>query len=301
MEQPCALVLELDRDLLASAELLELATELADLAAITEITGDLARIDRRLRAAEVGRLLSGPADHGNALVSIHPGAGGAEARDWAVMMMRMYLRWSARRGFQVEILDRQDGDDDGLEAVTFAVTGLAAYGYLRRETGVHRLVRMSPFGAGSRQTSFAAVEVLPDRDDATAVDVKEADLEYTPLTRGGPGGQHQNKVASAIRLRHLPSGIAVLCRSERSQHQNRAIALRMLTAQLGELERIGRDAAAAARAKARPSIGFGHARRSYVLSPARRVVDAITGLESANPDGVLDGEIDPFLEAAMLA
>jgi peptide chain release factor 2 len=234
-------------------------------------------------------------------VSIHPGAGGAEARDWTAMLLRMYLRWSARRGFQVEILDQQDGDDEGIEAVTFAVAGPGAYGYLRRETGVHRLVRMSPFGLGSRQTSFAGVEVLPDREDTITVEVKEADLEWTALTRGGPGGQHQNKVASAVRLRHLPSGLAILCRTERSQHQNRAAALRLLQAKLHEAEQRARSAAAAAHAKTKPSIGFGHAIRSYVLSPSRRVVDARTSLESADPDAVLAGEIDQFLEAAMNA
>lgn len=249
----------------------------------------------------MSRLLSGPADHGNALVSIHPGAGGTEARDWAAILLHMYLRWSARRGLQVEILDQQDGEDAGIEAVTFAVAGPGAYGYLRRETGVHRLVRMSPFGAGSRQTSFAGIEVLPDREDAITVEVKEADLEWTALTRGGPGGQHQNKVASAVRLRHVPSGIAILCRTERSQHQNRATALRMLQAKLYEVEETARSAAAVAHAKAKPSIGFGHAIRSYVLSPGRRVVDARTGVESTNPEAVLAGEIDEFLEAAMTA
>lgn len=264
-----------------------------------EATGDIARLEQRLRAAEVNRLLSGPADHGNALVSIHPGAGGAEARDWAAMLLRMYLRWCERRGFQVEILDQQDGDDGGLEAITFAVAGPGAYGYLRRETGVHRLVRMSPFGSGSRQTSFAGVEVLPDRDDAIKIELKEADLEFTALTRGGPGGQYQNKVASAVRLRHLPSGIAVLCRTERSQHQNRATALRLLQAKLHEVEQRARSEAAAAHAKTKPSIAFGHAIRSYVLSPSRRVVDARTSVESTDPDAVLAGEIDEFLEAAM--
>ena len=266
-----------------------------------EAAEDIGRLERRLRAAEIARLLSEPADHGNALVSIHPGAGGAEARDWTVLLLRMYLRWCARRGFQVEILDQQDGYDGGIEAVTFAVTGPAAYGYLRRETGVHRLVRMSPFGPGSRQTSFAGVEVLPDRDDTITVEVKEADLEWTALTRGGPGGQHQNKVASAVRLRHVPSGITVLCRTERSQHQNRAAALRLLGAKLHDVEQRARSAAAAAHAKEKPSIGFGHAIRSYVLSPARRVVDARTSVESTDPDAVLAGEIDQFLEAAMVA
>jgi peptide chain release factor 2 len=301
VEQPCALVRELDRALLAAEEYVALAAELAEPAALAEITDDLAQIERRLRAAEMSRLLSGPADHGNALVSLHPGAGGAEARDWTAMVLRMYLRWCARRGFHVEILDQQDGEDVGIEAVTFAVAGFGAYGYLRRETGVHRLVRMSPFGQGSRQTSFAGVEVLPDREDAIAVVVKEADLDWVALTRGGPGGQHQNKVASAVRLRHVPSGIAVLCRTERSQHQNRATALRMLTAKLLEREEKARSAAAVAHAKAKPSIGFGHALRSYVLAPGRRIVDARTGVESTNPEAVLDGEIDPFLEAAMTA
>lgn len=254
-----------------------------------------------MRTAEVNRLLSSPADHGNALVSIHPGAGGAEARDWTAMLLRMYLRWSARRGFEAEILDQQDGEDAGIESVTFAVAGPGAYGYLRRETGVHRLVRMSPFGQGSRQTSFAGVEVLPDREDTTTVEVKEADLEWSALTRGGPGGQHQNKVASAVRVRHVPSGIVILCSTERSQHQNRATALRMITAKLHEQEERARSEAAAAHAKTKPSIGFGHAIRSYVLSPNRRIVDARTGVESTNPDAVLAGEIDPFLEAAMSA
>ena len=301
MEQPCALVADLDRALLVAADDLELAVELADASALSEAIADLDRVAQRLRAAEMTRLLSGPVDHGNALVSIHPGAGGADARDWAMILLQMYLRWSSRRGFQTEILDQQTGDDQSLESVTFAVAGPAAYGYLRRETGVHRLARVSPFGAGGRQTSFAGVEVLPDRDEAITIEIKASDLEWSALTRGGPGGQNQNKVASAVRLRHKPSGIAILCRTERSQHQNHATALRMLHAKLYEVEELARAAAATAHAKARPTIGFGHAIRSYVLAPGHRVVDARTGLESTNPEAVLSGDLDPFLEAAMLA
>ena len=287
--------------MLVAADDLELAVELADASALSEAIADLDRVAQRLRAAEMTRLLSGPLDHGNAIVSIHPGAGGADARDWAMILLQMYLRWSSRRGFQTEILDQQTGDDEGLESVTFAVAGPAAYGYLRRETGVHRLARVSPFGAGGRQTSFAGVEVLPDRDDAITIEVKESDLEWSALTRGGPGGQNQNKVASAVRLRHKPSGIAILCRTERSQHQNHATALRMLHAKLYEIEELARAAAATAHAKAKPTIGFGHAIRSYVLAPGHRVVDARTGLESTDPEAVLSGDLDSFLEAAMLA
>lgn len=295
------LVADLDRALRVAAEDLELAAELADASALSEAVADLDRITRRLGAAEMARLLPGPADHGNAIVSIHPGAGGADARDWAMLLLQMYLRWSSRRGFETEILDQQTGEEEGLESVTFAVAGPAAYGYLRRETGVHRLARVSPFGAGGRQTSFAGVEVLPDRDDAITVAIKASDLEWSALTRGGPGGQNQNKVASAVRLRHKPSGIAILCRTERSQHQNHATALRMLHAKLYEIEELARAAAATAHAKAKPTIGFGHAIRSYVLAPGHRVVDARTGLESSNPEAVLSGDLDPFLEAAMIA
>ncbi|HEX9328892.1 MAG TPA: peptide chain release factor 2, partial [Reyranella sp.] len=257
---------------------------------------------KRVRYAELRRMLSGPVDHANAIVSIHPGTGGTDAKDWAEMLLRMYLRYCERHGYKTDIIDYQAGDEAGIDGASFTVQGPNAYGYLRAEVGVHRLVRISPFdGNARRQTSFASVWVYPEVDDNIEIEILDKDLRVDTYRASGAGGQHVNKTDSAVRITHIPTGIAVAVQQERSQHQNRAKAMQMLKARLYEVELQKREAERLEAEASKTDIGWGHQIRSYVLQPYQMVKDLRTGVERSDPQKVLDGDLDEFMAASLAA
>ncbi len=275
---------------------------LAEGEADTELTAFLDELEPRLRTLELEMKLSGPDDEKNALVDIHPGAGGTESQDWAEMLLRMFLRWGEAKGYEVELLSRLDGDEAGIKSAEFAVRGPNAYGYLQGETGVHRLVRISPFDAASRRhTSFASVYVYPEVDDDVEIEIDDKDVRVDTYRASGAGGQHVNKTDSAVRMTHLPTNTVVSCQNERSQHKNRAMALKMLKARLYDLEMKKRAEEAAEREGQKKDIAWGSQIRSYVLHPYRMVKDHRTDVEIGNADRVLDGDLDPFIEAWLSA
>ncbi len=263
-----------------------------------ELPKFLGRLDRQLGQLDLQLKLSGPDDDKAALVAIHPGAGGTESQDWAEMLLRMYLRWAEQGGFASELLDRLEGEEAGIKSATFAVRGEFAYGYLNGERGVHRLVRISPYDAASRRhTSFASVDVYPEVDDSVDIEIEDKDLRTDTYRASGAGGQHVNKTESAVRITHLPTNIVVSCQNERSQHKNRATAMKMLRSRLYDLEMRRRAEEAAVREGKKKEIAWGSQIRSYVLHPYRMVKDHRTGREVGDADRVLDGGIDPFIEA----
>jgi peptide chain release factor 2 len=281
--------------------LLELGQEEDDAATLAEVGAKLESLARELDAAELRLLLGGEHDRGNAIVSINAGAGGTDACDWAEMLVRMYLRWAEAHGLGVEELDRQDGDEAGIRSTTLLVSGENAYGYLKTEEGVHRLVRISPFDANARrQTAFAAVSVLPELDDSIEIDINPEDLRVDTFRAGGKGGQHVNKTESAVRITHLPSGIVVQCQNERSQLKNRSQAMKVLRARLWEKARLEQEQRVAALAGEKKEIGFGSQIRSYTLHPSQRVKDHRTDVEIGNAQAVLDGDLDRFMRALLM-
>ncbi|MFN5756374.1 MAG: peptide chain release factor 2 [Planctomycetia bacterium] len=264
-----------------------------------ELAQEANRLEKLVDALELASLLSGPHDSSDAIVSINARDGGTDANDWAEMLLRMYSAWASKRDYAVELLDRQDDAVAGIQSASFAIRGPWAYGYLKGETGIHRLVRISPFNAeGKRQTSFAAVDVSPEiADDDTEVEIRDEDIREDVFRASGAGGQHVNKTSSAIRLTHFPTGIVVQCQSERSQHKNRATAIKMLRSRIARLEEEKREAEQLARYKQQPKTGFGSQIRNYFLHPDQRVKDQRTGHYVGNFQSVLDGNLDGFLDA----
>ncbi|MFZ8887531.1 MAG: peptide chain release factor 2 [Steroidobacteraceae bacterium] len=282
-----------------SEELLELVEAESDEAGLADIANETTRLDGRLAKLEFRRMFPGEMDPHSAFLDIQAGAGGTEAQDWAEMLMRMYLRWAEDHGFSVELMDESRGEVAGIKGASLRIDGPFAYGWLRTETGVHRLVRKSPFDSGNRRhTSFASVFVSPEVDEDINIEVNPADLETDTYRASGAGGQHVNKTDSAVRIRHVPTGIVVACQSERSQHKNRSTAMKMLKAKLYELEVNKRNAAAKVLEDQKTDVGWGHQIRSYVLDQSR-IKDLRTGVEIGNTQAVLDGDLDAFLEASL--
>ena len=292
----------LERELEDNVELLKLGEAEGDEAVVAETETALVELKVRATKLELESLLSGEADANDCFLEVHAGAGGTESQDWAEMLMRMYVRWAESHGDEVEWLEESPGEEAGLKSATIKIVGLNAYGWLKTESGVHRLVRISPFDAASRRhTSFASIWVYPVVEDDIQVEINEKDLRVDTYRSSGAGGQHVNKTDSAVRLTHLPTGIVVQCQSDRSQHRNRAAAMAMLKARLYEFELRKRETEAQAIREAKPEIGWGHQIRSYVLHPYQMVKDVRTGVEKSAVQAVLDGEIDGFLEAALAA
>lgn len=295
-------VQSIEQELSDSVEIIELADLEDDQEMIGEAEAQLQELEDQAKKAEMGALLSGEADNMDAFVEIHSGAGGTESQDWANMLLRMYSRWAERRGFKVETMQIMSGEEAGIKSATIQVRGENAFGWLKTESGVHRLVRISPFDSNARRhTSFASCWVYPVIDDSIEIDINEGDLKIDTYRASGAGGQHVNTTDSAVRITHKPSGIVVQCQNDRSQHKNRATAMKMLKARMYEEELRRREEAAHDTHASKTDIGWGHQIRSYVLQPYQMVKDLRSGEESGQPDKVLDGDLDTFMQAALAA
>lgn len=280
-------------------ELFEIAESQEDLETLGLLFEEAQQLETEIKRAEIEVMLRDKLDSSNAIFSIHPGAGGTESQDWASMLYRMYLRWAERRGFKVELLDYQEGEEAGIKDVSFIIKGENAYGYAKVESGIHRLVRNSPFDANAkRHTSFSSVVVTPEIDEDIEIDIDEKDLRIDVYRSSGAGGQHVNKTESAVRITHIPSGIVVQCQNDRSQHKNKAVALKMLQSKLYELERQKREAEQNNTPKS--EIGWGHQIRSYVLTPYQQVKDLRSKIAYSNVDSILDGDLDSILEGVLI-
>jgi peptide chain release factor 2 len=283
-------------------DMIELAEAEGEDAIAAEAEAALTKLRDNAAKLQLESLLSGEADSNDCYLEVHAGAGGTESQDWAQMLLRMYLRWAEQHGYKLEYIEESPGEEAGLKSATIKVTGDNAYGWLKTESGVHRLVRISPFDAASRRhTSFASIGVYPVIDDTIEIDINDGDLRIDTYRASGAGGQHVNRTDSAVRITHQPTGIVVQCQNDRSQHRNRATAMTMLKARLYELELQLREEKAQAEHDAKTDIGWGHQIRSYVLHPYKMVKDLRTEVEKGNADAVLDGDLDPFLEASLAA
>lgn len=281
-------------------ELAELADAEGDEATLADVEAELTALDELVRRLQLESMLSGEADGNDCFLEVNAGAGGTESQDWAEMLLRMYLRWAEQHGYKVEWVEESGGEEAGIKSATVKIIGENAYGWLKTESGVHRLVRISPFDSNARRhTSFASVWVYPVIDDRIQIDIQEKDLKIDTYRASGAGGQHVNRTDSAVRITHMPTGIVVACQNDRSQHRNRAQAMDMLRARLYELELQKRRAESDAIEAQKTDIGFGHQIRSYVLHPYKMVKDLRTGVESGNPTAILDGDLDRFLEASL--
>ena len=295
-------VLRLESEVSDSLELIELAEAENDAAMVADGLASLRALASEAKRREIESLLSGEADANDCYIELNSGAGGTEAQDWAEMLMRMYMRWSEKHEYKVQLIEESAGEQAGIKSATLQISGPNAYGWLKTEAGVHRLVRISPFDSNARrQTSFASVWVYPVVDDTIEIEINPADLKVDTYRASGAGGQHVNKTESAIRLTHLPTGIIVACQTDRSQHRNRATAMGMLKARMYEAELRKREAITASQEDAKTDIGWGHQIRNYVLAPYQLVKDLRTGTETSNPAAVLDGDLDAFMASALAA
>jgi len=293
-------VRETERELSDNLGLIELGEADGDTTIVADAEAEIARLAKDVGRRQIEMLLSGEADANDAYLEVHAGAGGTESQDWAQMLLRMYVRWAERSGFKVETLEFHAGEEAGIKSATILVKGENAYGWLKTESGVHRLVRISPFDSNARRhTSFASVWVYPVVDETIAIDIPDSEVRIDTYRASGAGGQHVNTTDSAVRITHIPSGIVVQCQNERSQHKNRATAWSMLRARLYEAELKRREEAAMAQESAKTDIGWGHQIRSYVLQPYQLVKDLRTGIEHTTPSAVLDGDLDRFMEASL--
>ncbi|MUZ72177.1 peptide chain release factor 2 [Agrobacterium vitis] len=300
LEDNIAGVRRLEQQMKDNIELIEMGEEEGDESIVKEAEEGLKALKAESGKLQVEAMLSGEADGNDTYVEVHSGAGGTESQDWANMLLRMYTRWAERNGFKVELLEVHDGEEAGIKSATILVKGHNAYGWMKTESGVHRLVRISPYDSNARRhTSFSSIWVYPVVDDSIQIDINESDCRIDTYRSSGAGGQHVNTTDSAVRITHIPSGIAVSCQQERSQHKNKAKAWDMLRARLYEVELKKREEAANAEAASKTDIGWGHQIRSYVLQPYQLVKDLRTGVESTAPDDVLNGDISPFMEAAL--
>ncbi|RDI52393.1 peptide chain release factor 2 [Microvirga subterranea] len=300
LEDQIAAIKRLEQELDDAITLIELGDAEGDEGTVKEGEETIRGLQHEAARLQVETLLSGEADGNDTYVEVHSGAGGTESQDWASMLQRMYARWAERRGYKVDLLEITDGEEAGIKSATLLIKGHNAYGWLKTESGVHRLVRISPYDSNARRhTSFASVWVYPVVDDRIDIEIKESDCRIDTFRSSGAGGQHVNTTDSAVRITHIPSGIVVACQQERSQHKNRATAWNMLRARLYEAELKKREEKANAEAAAKTEIGWGHQIRSYVLQPYQLVKDLRTGAQSTSPQDVLDGDLDPFIEASL--